>query len=320
MGGIEILAAGPYSTIQDKGRSGYQHLGVPISGALDDHALMIGNTLIGNSPDCSAIEICFGGFAALFHQACTISLTGSVTAQITHHDGTGKQTIFAAATPIPIRTGERIEIPSFGDSLSVLLCLSGGLDLPLLYGSQSTTPNAKLGGLDGRILQKGDHLSLGPSGQKSMLSMSAYQADSLKAFFAKPQMLRIMLGPQDFWFTNEAIVNLTKAPYKVLPQTSRMGMRLAGAHLAHKGPADIVSDGMIRGAIQVPADGQPIIAMADHGTMGGYTKIGCVISADIAAMGRLRPLDEISFATVTDQEATQAARQKQAEIAAILSA
>ena len=319
MGGIEILTAGPFSTIQDQGRFGYQHLGVPISGALDREALEIGNMILGNPKNCSAIEICFGGFAAIFHQDCYLSLIGSGTAMITHRDQLQTQTIYEAGEIVAISAGDQIEIPPFSDSLSALLCVSGGLDVPRLYGSQSTTPNAALGGHEGRMLAQGDRLALGQTQQDYAPTISHRQTDAIQALMTKPQILRILFGPQDYWFTPEASQNLTNASYKILPQTSRMGMRLAGPQLAHKGPADIISDGMIRGAIQVPADGQPIIAMADHGTMGGYTKIACVISADIAAMGRLRPHDQIFFESVTQKEAEQAFARRRAEITSILS-
>lgn len=313
---IEILTSGPFSTIQDKGRFGYQHLGVPTSGALDGDGLLIGNALLGNAPHDSAIEICFGGFSAKAHQDCAICLTGSITAHlvITAQDGT--KTTYEAGRTVTIRSGDICEIPPFGDSLSCLLCLSGGIDVPVIYGSRSTTVTAKLGGYEGRILAAGDKLAL-TSHQARPIRDAA--PDAYADLFAKPSRLRILFGPQDFWFTAEALDALTAAPYRISPQTSRMGMRLIGACLAHKGPADIVSDGMVRGAIQVPADGQPILAMADHGTMGGYTKIGCVISADNAAMGRLRPHDEVRFEVATHSEAEAARSAQKALITAALS-
>ena len=121
--------------------------------------------------------------------------------------------------------------------------------------------------------------------------------------FGKQKKFHIILGPQDFWFTADALATLVADSYKISAQTSRMGMRLIGPELAHKQAADIISDAMMRGVLQVPADGQPIIAMADHGTMGGYAKIGCVISSQISALGRLRPHDEISFDIVTNKQA-----------------
>lgn len=313
---IEILTSGPFSTIQDKGRFGYQHLGVPTSGALDGDGLLIGNALLGNAPNDSAIEICFGGFRAKAHRDCAICLTGSIAAHlvITAQDGT--KTTYEAGRTVAIKSGDICEIPPFGDSLSCLLCLSGGIDVPVIYGSRSTTVTAKLGGYEGRILAAGDKLAL--TGHQARPIRDA-APDAYAALFAKPSRLRILFGPQDFWFTAEALDALTAAPYRISPQTSRMGMRLIGACLAHKGPADIVSDGMVRGAIQVPADGQPILAMADHGTMGGYTKIGCVINADIAAMGRLRPHDEVRFEVVTHSEAEAARSAQKALITAALS-
>ena len=313
---IEILTSGPFSTIQDSGRFGYQHLGVPTSGALDGDALLVGNSLLSNTPDDSAIEICFGGFSAKAHQDMTICLTGSLAAQLVVTTTDAATNFYTAGQTATISAGDIIEIPPFGDSLSCVLCLSGGVDVPVIYGSRSTTITAKLGGYEGRILAAGDRLGLLPYQLRPIRDAAPIAYASL---FAKPLSLRIIFGPQDFWFTPDALATLTAAPYRISPQSSRMGMRLIGAPLAHKGPADIVSDGMVRGAIQVPADGQPILAMADHGTMGGYTKIGCVVSADIAAMGRLRPHDEVRFEVVTAKEAEAALAAKKALITASLS-
>ena len=314
---IEILQGGPFSTIQDSGRKGYQHLGVPSSGALDEDALLLGNSLLGNPQDCAAIEICFGGFQARIETPTALCLTGSTTAQIRHHKPSGDVVELPCAKPLLFDIGDVIEIPPFGDTLSALLCLGGGVDVPPIYGSRATTINAKLGGLEGRLLRAGDKLSCGAF-EPNLLSKTACAKHIYDAFFATQTRLRILAGPQDFWFTPDALTTLTSTSYQISGQTSRMGMRLIGAALPHKGPADIISDGMVRGAIQVPAQGQPIIAMADHGTMGGYTKIACVIAADLSALGRLRPNQFIQFEMVTEHEAHEALRQKTVQLQALL--
>ena len=313
---IEVITSGPFSTIQDLGRFGFQHLGVPISGALDRNALIIGNQSLGNDRTKSAIEICFGGFSAKAEQAFHICVTGSISALVKVTSKSGIETIYEAGTIVPVEIDDVIEVPPFGDSLSCLLCITGGFDVPVIYGSSATTTNAGLGGFEGRILQSGDRLNIGTQPHKIAQAIRHLNKQAYQQAMQKPQTLRLILGPQDFWFTSQALETLTKAPYQISPQTSRMGMRLSGARLAHKGPADILSDAMVRGALQVPADGQPILAMADHGTMGGYTKIAVVISADIAAMGRLRPRDEIQFAIVTPDEAQQALKDERELLAA----
>lgn len=304
---VTILQAGPYSTIQDRGRFGYQHLGVPTGGALDREALAIGNILLGNEPNTNGIEICFGGFSIQYDVASRITLVGSIGAKLTVETPAGEISEYQTCDVIEVGAGDIITVPPFGDSLSVLLCIAGGLDVPVIYGGTGATPNAKIGGIEGRILQAGDVVPLGKAGGTPALSHHCQ-----REIFAKRTTLRLMLGPQDFWFKQEAIEALLETTYKVSPQTSRMGMRLQGAALPHKGPADIISDAMMRGVLQVPADGQPIIAMADHGTMGGYTKIGCIIAADIDALGRIRPGDVISFTSVTAEEAALALQQHEA--------
>ena len=307
MTNLTILQAGPLSSLQDAGRIGYQHLGVPRSGALDLDALLLGNMLLGNAPSTSAIEICFGNFVAEISHDIAVTLTGSMTACLVRHRRSLPSETYQTGAIVRLEAGDRLEIPPFGDSLSVLLCLAGGFDVPYVYGSQSTTINASLGGFQGRCLQDDDVLPLCQSNAAALHEPRAISPE----IFRKQTKLNIILGPQDFWFTADALAALVSGSYKVSAQTSRMGMRLIGPELAHKQAADIISDAMMRGVLQVPADGQPIIAMADHGTMGGYTKIGCVISSQISALGRLRPHDEISFEIITNHEAQMLARAHQ---------
>ena len=307
MTSMTIIKAGPFSSIQDAGRIGYQHLGVPRSGALDLDALFLGNTLLGNEYQTSAIEICFGNFMAEVSQTTAVTLTGSQTACLIRHGASGHDETYPAGSYIRLEAGDRIEIPPFGDSLSVLLCLAGGIDVPFVYGSQSTTLNAKLGGFHGRCLQDGDRLTLLPSSMRSAQETRFISPD----VFCKENRFHILFGPQDFWFTTAALTALESQTYKISPQTSRMGMRLIGPELQHKNAADIISDAMMRGVLQVPADGQPIIAMADHGTMGGYPKIACIISSQLSALGRLRPHDEISFEVTTEEQAAKMAHAHQ---------
>ena len=304
---ISVIKSGPYTTIQDAGRRGYQHLGVPASGALDLDALQIGNQLLQNPKGTNALEICFGGAEILFHDHRFVIITGSEGVQITKQTKQGRTALYPAGAIIELHAQDRLIIAPFGDSLSCLLCLSGGCDVPPIYSSTATTPNVGIGGYQGRILQQGDDIPLAPC---QILPPINDKIDA--SFFTKPQRLRIMAGPQNDWFTPDGLANLTTSSYKILPQSNRMGMRLSGPTLHHKGPADIISDGMVRGAIQVPADGQPIIAMADHGTMGGYTKIATVIAADLSAMGRLRPHDVVQFEMVTSEEAGHALQKQTA--------
>lgn len=313
MADLLIQSAGPCSTVQDDGRVGWQALGVPEGGVLDREALQIGNALLGNPPGQPAIEICQGGFMAeLAGSDIKLCLGGSSEAVLEILSKKGDARRIPPYTACEIRAGEQLKIRPFKDSLSVLLCLAAELDLPSLYGSLGTTANAGIGGLDGRLLAAGDRLGL--------RALTTAQA----GFLAEPPpleapgQLHIIFGPQDDWFTEEARARLIDTSWQVTPQLSRMGMRLAGPKLDHKGPADIISDGIVRGHIQVPAEGQPIILMADHGTTGGYAKIATVISADLSGLGRLRPGGALTFEAVTLEEAIRLAAGRAAEMAAII--
>jgi biotin-dependent carboxylase-like uncharacterized protein len=313
MAELHIETAGPCSTVQDGGRIGWQALGVLEGGVLDREALQTGNALLGNPAGQPAIEICQGGFVAgLAGSPVKICLAGSSEAVLEVLSKKGEARRIPPYTACDIQAGEQLTIRPFKDSLSVLLCLAADLDLPSLYGSQGTTANAGIGGLDGRLLAAGDRLGL----RQLTSARAGFLAEPPQ--LAAPSQLRIIFGPQDDWFTGEARARLTDSSWQVTPQLSRMGMRLAGPKLAHCGPADIISDGIVRGHIQVPAEGQPIILMADHGTTGGYAKIATVISADLPGLGRLRPGAAITFATVTLEEAARLAARRAAEMAAIL--
>jgi biotin-dependent carboxylase-like uncharacterized protein len=190
------------------------------------------------------------------------------------------------------------------------IALSGGFDLPFVYGSHSTSLNAQLGGLEGRRLAAGDRIKIIPQN-------APYQPRALHDnahLFAPANSLSVVLGPQDYAFAADEIEKLLAHEWTLSPKMDRMGIRLNGPSIAHKNSADILSDGIVKGAIQVPGDGQPIIMMADHQTTGGYTKIACVISADLGKLARLHAHKKIRLITVTQSEAEMLASQHAAEL------
>ena len=181
-----------------------------------------------------AIEICFGGFWQK-QNSHVISCHRQCSAQVKITSKSGIETIYEAGTIVPVEIDDVIEIPPFGDSLSCLLCITGGFDVPVIYGSSATTTNAGLGGFQGRILQAGDRLSIATPPHKIAPSIPHLSKQAYQQAMQKPQTLRLILGPQDFWFTSQALETLTKSPYQISPQTSRMGMRLSGQALRIKG-------------------------------------------------------------------------------------
>lgn len=301
---ITFRRAGPYSTIQDLGRAGHQAVGVPESGALNKYALRLGNRLVGNPEHAAGIEICMGGVSVEINDARRVALTGTGQTSLVISDRYGHQVEIMANRSITVRAGLTIMIPALSDTNTAYLSISGGIGTPQLYQSRSTSPNAMIGGWQGRLLADGDQIPLLEDINLSDISERMLpNADD----FGVKQDYRVVLGPQDDRFTDAAIDTFLTSEYRISPLLNRMGMRLEGETLSHKDNADIASDGIVTGSIQVPGDGLPIILLADHQTTGGYTKIATVIQADLASLASCKPGQSIRFSAVSVEEAEQLA-------------
>lgn len=300
MNSFILRRAGPYSTIQDMGRAGHQSVGVPEAGALNRYALKLGNRLVGNSDNAAGIEICIGGVAIELNSTRLVALTGTINSTFFIVDSYGHQVEIPPNRSVRVRAGLMIMIPTLSDTNTVYLTISGGVGTPLLYQSQSTSPNAMIGGWQGRLLIDGDIVPLlddvTPTDQPELTI-------PVSEIIAPRDEFRVVLGPQDNRFTNDSIETFFSSPYQVSPLLNRMGMRLEGEKLTHKDNADIASDGIVTGSIQVPGDGMPIILLADHQTTGGYTKIATVIQTDIPALACLKPGQSIRFSSISVEEA-----------------
>lgn len=305
--GFKVLAPGLHTTVQDRGRLGHQRIGVPVSGALDRESLALANALVGNEPGAAALEILHQGpRLAVLAESVRVALAGD-----------GASIALASGEFVPawrsatFERGAEFSVVAARGSVCTYLAVAGGLDVPLFLGSASTYVRAGFGGLDGRALKAGDivpiALERAPDGPELRL------AKPPAARLGEP--MRVILGPQQEYFTEGAIAALLDSEFRVSQNADRMGMRLDGARLAHKSGWDIVSDAIPTGAIQVPGSGQPILLLADHQTTGGYPKIACVVSADLPRVGRLRPGDALRFAAVGLEEAEALAREAAARLA-----
>ena len=199
--------------------------------------------------------------------------------------------------------GEVLRVVLGREAACGYLAVEGGIAVPLVLGSAATYVRGGFGGLEGRPLRAGDALPLALAHAAERAEMRLPPPDSGRA-----AMIRIVLGPQQTFFTSPAIATLLEAEFRISPQADRMGMRLDGPQLAHRAGWDIVSDAIPTGAIQVPGSGQAILLLADHQTTGGYPKIATVASADLPVVGRRRPGDPIRFTAVTVEEAEEMAR------------
>jgi antagonist of KipI len=205
-----------------------------------------------------------------------------------------------------LRSGERLRFGARSDGARATLAVRGGIDVPSVFESRATSLISRMGPFGGRALRAGDVLPIGPA--TTLTTPGAARAASPLSLPAGGARLRLVVGPQEPFFTPAAYQTLFRARYIITPASNRMGYRLEGAPLEHAGRADILSDATPLGSIQVPASGQPILLMADRQTTGGYPKIGVVISADIPLAGQLAPGDWVEFAPCTREAAIDALR------------
>ena len=311
-GALTVIQPGLITTVQDLGRIGHQAQGFPVAGAADPVALRAANAVVGNPQGAAGLEIALAGpTLEVAAESVRVAIAGGTTGlDVLAPDGH----VARRAGPLEsvrLVAGERLRIAAVTGSAVACLAVEGGLEVPPFLGSLSTYLRGGFGGFMGRALKAGDRLPLARG--------TAQERPELRGVLElgpPKRPVRVVLGPQDDYFTAEAIDTFLSAPYTVTREADRMGLRLDGPKLAHTRSANIVSDGIAPGAIQVPGNGLPIVLMADRQTMGGYPKIATVISADLPALGRASPGAILHFERVTVEAAQAARRGLEAEIAA----
>lgn len=289
-----IITPGSLTTVQDRGRLGHQKLGVPQSGALDAYASLIANKLVGNSPEAAVLEMTVTGPAMAVLKEATLALTGAdVELKV---NGRRRETW----TAINVQPGDYLQIGQVRQGCRMYLAVSGGFDVPVELGSRSTCTSAGFGGLQGRPLRKGDFLAAGSD-------WIAFPATTLPPAmipsYAPHLVLRCLAGPQDDYFQNPDREFYAQT-FTVSAQADRRGIRLEGPRVPHShgAPGGVISEPSLPGNIQIPGDGQPIIIMVEQ-TVGGYAKIGTVISCDLWKLAQAIPGNTIVFQPVDLQTA-----------------
>jgi biotin-dependent carboxylase-like uncharacterized protein len=303
---LRVLAPGLLTTVQDLGRTGYQHLGVAVSGALDPVGLCAANALVGNAPDAGALEIAYVGPTLVVEAASArIAFAGaSATIEILPDESATSGMRIDGMRSIRLRRGEVVRIGSLTGAAVLYLAVEGGFDIEPVLGSVSTYIRGGMGGLNGRALAAGDHLPLRRSSALDGPDCCIRDLD-----LAPPPRLRAIAGPQSDYFCDEEIDRFFAGEYTVATGSDRMAMRLDGPRVRHRDGFNIVSDGIAPGSIQIPGSGQPIVLLADRQTTGGYPKIATVISADLPALGRMPIGRSIRFERVTLAAAQELRRQ-----------
>ncbi|MBR2310722.1 MAG: biotin-dependent carboxyltransferase family protein [Oscillospiraceae bacterium] len=302
---MKIIAPGPLSTIQDGGRFGYMSTGFGSGGAMDLYAMEQANILAGNDPNDGVIEMTMLGITAEFTCDTVIALTGADMAPTINGE------------PIPmyqsvqVYQGDRLAMGAAQSGMRGYLAVSGGFDIKPVMGSLSTNLKVKLGGFQGRKLLAGDQIPLRQPGSLEMLGTCKTQPDNQ---YPDTVVVRVILGPQEDYFTQKGIDTFLGTRYNVSGQSDRMGVRLEGTPIENKNGVDIISDGIAYGSVQIPASGTPIIMMADRQTTGGYAKIATVITADLYKIAQARPGSGIRFRAVTEKEAVAALKQQRSKL------
>ena len=313
MSGLRVLSGGLNSTIQDRGRFGYQDLGVPVAGMLDPVALRLANALVGNHGDEAGLEIyLLGPSLAVDCQSLRLAVCGPVRLTLSRH---GQTSVLETGRSHLLRRGDVLAVGAVVGASVAVLAVEGGFALEPVMGSLSTYTRSALGPLGGKVLTEGTIIPLRQEQaearrERALASPFAYESGPV----------RVMLGPQDDYFTEGAVAAFLSEEYRIGPNADRMGLRLEGPALTHRGEAGIASEGLVSGTIQVPGNGQPILLLADHQTVGGYAKIATVISADLARVGRAAAGTVLRFHCVTQAEAEAARRDLERSIGTALAA
>ena len=287
---ITVLNPGLLTTVQDQGRVGYQQFGVSVSGVMDPRSAALANILAGNDQGEAVLECTMMGPQLQFDKANVIAITG----------GDLGPTLDGKPVPgyqaVAVKAGQVLKFTAPKAGCRAFIAFAGGLDIPLTMGSRSTYMKAKIGGYQGRKLEKGDQIGF----RAPVETLKRMEDRVLRPEFApKPvYTLRVVMGPQDDYFTDAGIDTFLGQTYTVTPEFDRMGCRLDGPVIAHKEGGDIISDGIAFGAIQVPSAGTPIIMLGDRQTTGGYTKIATVITADFRTLAQLKAGDKARFVKV----------------------
>ncbi|WP_223160892.1 biotin-dependent carboxyltransferase family protein [Salinicola aestuarinus] len=286
---LQVDAPGMMTTLQDGGRQGQGHLGVPPSGALDTMSLALANALVGNAPDTGALEITLLGPTLVMKGGdCAVAVAGD--AEVLHNDCR-----VAPFCSLWLREGDVLTVRRVASGARAYLAVAGGFVAAPFLGSVATLARAGIGGFAGRPLAAGDQLGLAtPGGGEASVGRRGEQHLPQR----EKRAIRVVPGPQAGHFSRAKQARFFSAEWTISTLADRMGYRLTGPALASAGGHNIVSDALLTGSVQVPGDGQPIIAMNDRGTTGGYPKIATVIRADLARLGQMKPGDRLRFEAV----------------------
>lgn len=312
MDSITVLTPGFLATIQDLGRFGYQKNGVIVSGAMDTYSMRLANLLVGNDENEAVIEITMLGPSLSLPKGSLICIVGADLSPTI----SGKKVPFSR--PIYIREDCVLQFGKCISGCRCYLAVAGGFDIPIFMESKSTYLRARIGGKEGRALQKNDVIKLGSiselsnniikklimeSDTKESLVFTSWYANIYKNQSSEAAVIRVFEDRQFNYFSKESIDTFFNAPFSIDSKSDRMGYRLNGPKIEMKDKIEMISEEVSFGTIQIPPDGNPIILLADRATAGGYPKIAHVASYDLSKLVQLKAFDKIKFKKITLREA-----------------
>ena len=292
---FEIIRPGIHSTLQDLGRSNQYHIGIPFSGSMDKRNYLIGNKLVGNKPNEASLEFAYQGpLIKLKLGKVTGVITGNVTFNILRKNSKIEKGL--CYRTFELKDGDQLDIISTNKSVYGYFSIKNGFAGEYIWGSCSVNTKAKIGSNDGEKFGVNQKIYINKNESLS-------QNNKIDYFNSKIEFIRVLKGTNFNFFSEKAKKIFFSREFIVSKLTDRMGMRLEGQNIENIAEANIKSEGLIKGVIQVPPDGNPIIMLSDHGTIGGYPKIAIVISADYDRLTQLTPGSKIKFKSVELDEA-----------------
>lgn len=293
----KVLNPGLFTTVQDIGRFGYESLGTPTSGAMDEFSFKIANILVGNDVNEPVLEATFLGPSLEFLEDAFISVTGAEMTPIIND--TSKRPVWSS---FHVKKGDVLTFSPATEGCRGYIAVAGGIKVERVMGSASTYVRGKLGGISGRPLKKGDIIESNNVNIEDRMPCKV-KSDYIPTF--EDQItVRVILGPQDDYFSEDSIKKFLSSTYTLTNESDRMGFRLDGPEIRPiDNKYDIITDGLIPGAVQIPGNGKPIIMMKDAQTTGGYVKIANVISVDLPKLAQMKPNDRLRFEEISLDEA-----------------
>ena len=283
---FEVIRAGVNTTFQDKGRSNLYHIGIPFSGAMDNRNYLLANKLVSNKLDLSVIEFAYQGPLLKYNgEKINIAITGDVIFKLRKKDNEIEGNCYES---FQIDDGDEIDILSTNKSVYGYLAIGGEFDLKLQWGSCSINTKANIGSNEGKKLENNQKIYI------SKINLN-HEKKKINYLNSKIENIRVIRGTNFDYFSEEGKKVIFEKEFTVSKLSDRMGMRLEGPKIENIVNTNIKSEGLLKGVIQVPADGNPIIMLSDHGTIGGYPKIGVVASVDYDRLVQISPGSKIKF-------------------------